>query len=281
MSAAFRRLALPLFPLFFIFVVAYGQDSIQLKVTPVQCYGLRNGSIEVVEVFWGTAPFYYSLDGQSYSTRPVFDLLRAGEYQMYVRDSTGYEEIYPILVDEPDELRVKLIVADSSVVSGEWVQIKATVYPVNSILEAIEWRPPNLFAEPNQLTQTVQIVDSTDIAIEIRNTGGCVATDQVFVPVRKTNLYFPNAFDPNSNQDNYFTLFAGEGVERIVSLQIFGRGGQLMYERKDFPPNDPLTGWNGKWRGRQAPSGVYPWVARIRFLDGSVQHFSGNVTLVN
>ena len=260
---------------------AQGQDSISLKVRPVQCYGLRNGVIEVTEVFWGSAPYYFSLDGQNYSTRPVFDLLWAGEYILHVHDSTGYEREYPVLVTEPEELRVKLTVDDSSIVAGEWFHMKATVYPVGTALAAIDWRPPNLIMAPNQLTQLVRINDSTNFAIEIRNTAGCIARDNISVEVEKSNLYFPNVFDPNSNQDNYFTLFAGDGVDRIQYLQIFGRNGQLVFEKRNFMPNDPLSGWNGKWRGGLAPAGTYVWVAQVAFLGGKVQVYSGNVTLIN
>lgn len=255
-------------------------DSVHIKVQPVQCFGLRNGGIEVTEVFGGISPFYFSLDGQSFSTRPVIDLLWAGEYILYVRDSTGCVEKYPVLVPEPEELRVKLSIADTSVLAGEWVQVKATVYPPGSTLSAVSWRPPALFANPQQLTQLIRIVEDTDIAIEVRNASGCIARDNLPVVVEQTNLYFPNAFAPGSNQDNYFTLFAGEGVAQIVRLQVFNRNGNLVFEKQNFLPNDPLKGWNGRWRGQAAPPGVYPWVALVEFLDGKQQRFSGSVTLV-
>ncbi|TNE64498.1 MAG: hypothetical protein EP344_03685 [Bacteroidetes bacterium] len=256
-------------------------DSIHIAVHPVKCHGLRNGIIEIAEVYGGVHPFYFSLDGQTYSTRPVFDLLWAGEYNLYVKDSTGCVVMYPVLVPEPEELRVKITVLDSAIIAGEWVQVKATVYPPDADLAYIEWRPSALFGSPNQLTQYIRLLEDTDLAITVRNTNGCIARDMVPVQVEKTNLYFPNVFSPGSTQDNYFTLFAGEGVSRVVSLQVFDRTGNMVYEGRDFLPNDPLQGWNGKWRGRRAPDGVYPWVALIEFLDGSRQRFSGNVTLIN
>lgn len=256
-------------------------DSVHLKVVQVQCHGMRNGVIEVTEVFGGTAPFYFSLDGQSYSTRPVFDLLWAGEYQLYVRDSTGCVEQYPILLREPEELRVQLSLNDSSVLAGEWVQIIATVYPAGSTLASIEWRPPGMFAAQNQLIQTVRMLEETEFYIEIRNAAGCTARDFLTVPVEETSLYFPNAFNPQSLQDNYFTLFAGQGVARVVRLQVFNRGGNMVYERRNFVPNDPAAAWDGKWGSRTAPAGVYSWVAEVEFINGKRQHFSGNVTLIN
>jgi len=282
MFTGFLRLTLLflLIPTSFTVLRAGCIDSLHIHVQPVKCHGLRNGVIEISEVFGGKTPFYYSLDGKTYSTRPVFDLLWAGEYLLYVRDSTGCEQIYPVLVPEPEELQVKLSVNDSSVIAGTWVQVKATVYPPDTELEAISWRPPALFATQFQLLQNVRIVEDTDIAIEIRNLDGCIARDQLPVVVEQTNLYFPNVFDPGSNQDNYFTLHAGEGVSRIVLMQVFDRAGNLVFEKRNFQPNDPMSGWNGKWQGRLAPAGLYPWVAQIEFLDGNRKRYSGGVTLV-
>lgn len=283
MPSGFTRLAL--FLAFFFFTAAIARagcvDSVHIKIRPVQCHGLRNGAVEVIEVFGGDAPYYFSIDGKSFSTRPVLDLLWAGEYTLYVRDASGCIQQYQVLVPQPEEFRVKLSVNDSSIVAGEWIQIKATVYPAGSAIAAIEWRPPGMFVFQDQLTQAVRVMEDTEFSVEVRNTNECTAFDQLTVPVAQTNLYFPNVFNPRSNQDNYFTLFAGQGVARIVVLQVFDRGGSLVFEKQNFLPNDPLKGWNGKWRGQLAPSGVYPWVAKVEFLNGNQHQYSGNVTLLS
>lgn len=256
-------------------------DSVHINVKPVQCFGLRNGVIEVIEVTGQHPPYYFSLDGQTFSTRPVFDLLWAGEYILYVRDSTGCVREFPVLVPEPEELKVDLDVNDAYIVAGEQFQIKATVYPPNSNLTAIQWRPPALFPVQHQLAQLVSIAENTDFAIEVRNTDGCIARDNLTVPVEQATLYVPNAFSPGSNQNNYFTVFSGEGVARVIYLQVYSRGGHLVFENRNFQPNDPLMGWNGKWRSRPAPAGYYIWIAEVEYLDGDRKRMSGGVALVN
>lgn len=255
-------------------------DSVHIKVKPVQCYGLRNGVIDITEIFGGQAPFYFSLDGQSYSTRPTFDLLWAGDYNLYVRDSTGCVTILSVLVPQPEELKVKISLLDTATVVGEWVQLKATVYPPGSVLTDIKWRPPALFPTQNQLTQIARFTEDTDVFVEVRSKDGCIARDILTVQVEETNLYFPNVFRPGSEQDNYFTLFAGDGVERVLLLQVFNRNGSMVFEKRNFLPNDPLIGWDGKWHGQLAPAGVYVWAAQVVFLDGKRHRFSGSVTLL-
>jgi len=255
-------------------------DSVHVSVDAVQCHGLRNGVIEIKEIFGGVSPYFFSLDGQSYSTRPVFDLLWAGNYVLHVRDSTGCVQRYPVTVPEPEELTVALTVNDTMPAAGQWIQLKATVEPPGTVLNSVSWRPPAQFASQYQLNQSVRILEDTDFSVEVRNANGCVARDELSVKLRKTSLYFPNVFSPGTSQNSHFTLFAGEGVARIVLLQVFDRSGTLIFERRNFPPSDPLQGWNGKWNGRMASPGVYPWVGEVEFQDGKRQQFTGSVTLV-
>ncbi|MEQ1744742.1 MAG: gliding motility-associated C-terminal domain-containing protein [Saprospiraceae bacterium] len=256
-------------------------DSVHVTVNPVQCHGLRNGVIEVTEIFGGTDPYYFSLDGQTYSTRPVFDFLWAGNYVLHVRDSTGCVRRYPVTVTQPEELQVALNAGDTNnLTSGDWLQLTASVHPPGTVVTSISWRPPALFTSQFQLNQTVRVLEDTDFAVEIQNANGCIARANLSVKVKKTNLYFPNVFSPASQQNNYFTLFSDDGVARITLLQIYDRSGALVFEKRNFLPNDPLQGWNGKWNGRLAPSGVYPWVGSVEFQDGKRKRFTGSITVI-
>lgn len=247
----------------------------------MQCNGLRNGIIHVDSIFGGESPYYFSLDGQSFSTRPVFDRLVAGEYTLRVKDNAGCTRTWTITVTEPELLQVKLRTTDTLVVPGQPFLLYAEVDPPNALLQSITWRPPNLFTYMDTLTQKVAITENTVFAIEIQDEDGCIARDQVGVSVEKSKVYFPNIIKPSSNQDTYFTLFADEGVTRIVLLQIYNRAGGMVFERQAFAPNDPLKGWNGRANGKAVQTGVYPWRAVIEYIDGHEQHFWGTVTVVN
>lgn len=283
MSTLLLRL-LPVALLYFCFpqIALYAcVDSVRLDISSVKCYGLRNGIILVDTVFGGEPPYFYSIEGQSFSTNPMFDRLWPGVYTVYVRDASGCIKQWQATVPEPEELTVKLFADVDTIVAGEPVQLRVVVSPPDVLIEAMEWRPPNLFQSQNSLLQTVKISETTTFAIEVRTDQECIARDQLTVYVEKTNVYFPNVIKPGSNQDAYFTMFAGEGVARIVSMFIYSRGGGIVFERNDFPPNDPLKGWNGRWGNKPAQPGVYPWVTVIEFLDGTRKQFLGTVTVVN
>lgn len=256
-------------------------DSLRTMVTHVQCFGLRNGMIHVDTVFGGEKPYFYSLDGQTFTTNPTFERLRAGQYLLYVRDASGDTKSWPMVVKEPAELQVKLVASAPLVVAGEAVDLRAIVNVEPEFIQQIEWRPGAVFERQDTLRQSVKISEGTWFAVIVRDFNNCTASDNVMVEVEKTNIYFPNVIKPGSESDAYFTAFAGEGVSRIVSLQVYSRNGSLVFERNDFQPNAPLQGWGGRWDGKVAQAGVYPYLAVIEFLDGKQQHFEGTVTVVN
>jgi hypothetical protein len=255
-------------------------DSIRLKATPVQCFGLRNGRIEIDTVFGGTSPFYYSIDGQSFSTNPVFDRLWSGEYQITVRDAAGCVKTWPLAVTEPELLVVRLLASDTHVVAGKPIQIRAEYSPDTAPIGKIDWRPPFVFQRQDTLAQTFSLSQTTEIAIEIVDLNGCLARDQITIQVDETNIFFPNAIQPGSNQNAWFTGFADDGVKEISALQIFSRNGSLIFERRHFAPNTPLLGWGGRWQGKYVQSGVYLWIAEVEYLDGRKSKQKGTISVV-
>ncbi|MDO8368945.1 MAG: hypothetical protein Q7T20_19260, partial [Saprospiraceae bacterium] len=167
-------------------------DSVRMIVTPVQCYGLRNGLIHVDTVFGGEKPFYYSLDGQSFTTNPTFDHLWAGDYVLYVRDASGGTKNWPVFIKEPSELQVKLVVSAMTVIAGEALNIRAIANVETDFLHHIEWRPQALFAKQDTLRHTISISESTPFAVIVRDQNGCTASDELTVEVKQTNIYLPN-----------------------------------------------------------------------------------------
>ncbi len=256
-------------------------DSVRTIVTPVQCYGLRNGVIHIDTVFGGEGPFFYSLDGQTFTTNPTFDRLWAGDYMLFVRDASGGTKNWSFTVKEPAELLVKLVVSATSVTVGEPLKIRALASVETDFLQQIEWTPSALFPKQDTIRQTVSISESTQFTVTVRDYNGCTARDELMVEVEKTNVFFPNIIKSGSASNAYFTVFAGEGVRRVVSLQVYSRGGSLVFERLDFQPNAPLQGWGGRWNGKVAQSGVYPYLAVVEFWNGKQLRYEGTVTVVN
>ena len=60
---------------------------------------------------------------------------------------------------------------------------------------------------------------------------------------------------------------------------VFNRWGEVMFERKNFQPNDEHFGWNGEYKGQLQNTGVFIYTAEIEFIDGTAKVFKGDVFL--
>lgn len=95
----------------------------------------------------------------------------------------------------------------------------------------------------------------------------CVIRDPLF--------YMPNAFKPNSTNNNTFKPVATFVEPSSFNLQIYSRWGQLIFETGSM-----LMGWDGTMNNLPAPSGVYAWVINYRSLLGKQYTKRGFVTLI-
>lgn len=93
-------------------------------------------------------------------------------------------------------------------------------------------------------------------------------------------IYVPNAFSPNGDGINDFTMLIGVAVTDL-QISIYNRWGELVYETNNINIlNDPDTGWDGTYNGQDAEMGVYAYVLTATGEDGSTVHRQGNITLV-
>gem|GEM_PF-6945710 len=69
-------------------------------------------------------------------------------------------------------------------------------------------------------------------------------------------------------------------VQQVNHLRIFDRWGNLVFEKSNFLPNNPKSGWDGTSKGKRMSTGVYTYTADLLFLDGAVERYDGNVLLI-
>ncbi len=95
--------------------------------------------------------------------------------------------------------------------------------------------------------------------IKVTSDSGCVASDQVsiFVECNGASLLLPSAFTPNRDNLNDYYYPITRGVKKITRFSIYDRQGQLVFEAKDFIPNNKIAGWNGSFKGVLQNSAAY------------------------
>jgi len=123
---------------------------------------------------------------------------------------------------------------------------------------------------------------NTTYTVEITDRNGCAnqSTITVLVLCDRINFFIPNTFSPNGDGQNEVFFPRGTGLFRVKSMMIFDRWGEVVFERKDFPPNDPASGWNGSFKGKKANADVYIYMIEILCDNNTVIPAKGNVTLL-
>jgi gliding motility-associated-like protein len=123
---------------------------------------------------------------------------------------------------------------------------------------------------------------TTTYSVVVLDSNGCknTATITVFVTCKGADIFVPNTFSPNGDGANDIFYVRGKGLDRVKSLRIFNRWGQVVFEQKDFPVNNALYGWNGKYRNAKPVPDVYVYQIEIFCENSEVVRFEGNVALI-
>ncbi|MBC7777785.1 MAG: gliding motility-associated C-terminal domain-containing protein [Phycisphaerae bacterium] len=129
---------------------------------------------------------------------------------------------------------------------------------------------------------SITVLELGNYAVTVTDESGCTASGAISIEtLGMTHIYVPNVFSPNDDgQNDWVTVFADQGVQLVLTFQIFDRWGELVFRREDFAPNQENNGWNGYFRGKRADTNVYTWLAQVEYLNGTVEVFKGDLTVV-
>ncbi|MEZ4941778.1 MAG: gliding motility-associated C-terminal domain-containing protein [Saprospiraceae bacterium] len=109
----------------------------------------------------------------------------------------------------------------------------------------------------------------------------CDDNDCLCEPLPCDKLYAPNVFTPNNDGINdYFYALASECMPTLKTFRIFSRWGELIFERNNFPTNQPDMGWDGRYKERDCASDVYIYLFEFENTKGEIEQLIGDVTLL-
>jgi gliding motility-associated-like protein len=87
-------------------------------------------------------------------------------------------------------------------------------------------------------------------------------------------IYAPNSFSANGDRLNDTFKFKGDGVKSF-HLLIYNRWGELLFETDKID-----NGWDGTFKGKEVPAGVYVYKVRVESYQQTVVEEVGKVTLI-
>ena len=254
----------------------------KINIKGIRCFGEKNGLIAVDSTTAAHPMVQYSLNGGPFQSNPYFSDLSAGSYTITLMNPNGCESTTSLLnIVQPAAVTAELG-ADIDVTLSDSVHIKVeTSLPLDA-LDTILWQPLLDTSSVRKADeQHLFPLESWRVKVTVIDSNGCKAYDEVLIRLEKPrNIYVPNVFNPETGQDPILYIFGGKGVVEVESFLIFDRWGTQIFEQKNFFPNDPAHGWDGSYKGEMLNPGVFVYQAKVRFLDGQILLFKGDITLI-
>ena len=91
----------------------------------------------------------------------------------------------------------------------------------------------------------------------------------------QSGVNVPTGFTPNGDNNNDYFKPVGSGkFESDYEMTVWNRWGQEVYRG-----TSPVDGWDGYYKGQQAPTGVYAYIIKYKNIFGEEKMLKGNVTL--
>ncbi|MEZ4850220.1 MAG: gliding motility-associated C-terminal domain-containing protein [Bacteroidia bacterium] len=111
-------------------------------------------------------------------------------------------------------------------------------------------------------------------AIEAGNGCGIESFSNIDCYVFDPRIFIPNAFTPNNDGHNDLFIING-GFFQSFQMDIFNRWGELIFSTQSI--ENP---WDGTYKGRPAPEGVYVFRMQAVDADGRLTQRAGSVTVL-
>lgn len=211
------------------------------------------------------AGVYSSYLWQDASTGRIFNVHNKGDYAVVVTDihgCTGSDTTHIRKVNDPPSA---FLPADTAICSYGTIELKPS-----EIFDTYLW-------SNNGTASSIVIDQPGRYWLQVRDNNNCTGRDTVEVKLKQClqGLYVPNAFTPNNDNknDNLKALLFGDIA--LFEFSIYNRFGQMM-----FQTNDTNTGWDGKFKGKEQPPGIYVWVCRYRFKGEKEKVLRNQVSLL-
>lgn len=237
------------------------------------CFGYNDGSASAT-IISGTQP-YSLLWNNSVQGNQVNGLAPFSGYSLLVTDANGCNVVGSFAIAEGSQINVSLV-NDTTLYEDEILVINAEVTGTNP-LASVVWEPNTGLSCTSCLQPQLIVKNDVIYTLRVTDTKGCFDEDFIAVFARERERYcmFPQAFSPNGDGVN--DVFKSICLrQQKVDLSIYNRWGELVYAES----GERIRGWDGTYKTKQAPVGVYIYKAEIVYENGRTESLSGNFSLI-
>ena len=194
-------------------------------------------------------------------------------YTVIASNAVGCADTASTIV-KVNRLSVSLVATPDPVLLGSTVLLQATS---SQAFEAYAWKPASFFPHPSSLQQSLTVLDSSrHFSFIGKSPEGCFDTAYLTIRVESDgrDLFIPNAFTPNNDGRNDQFLVYGSSIKEL-HYTIFNQWGQLLFESYR-----QAEGWNGMFRGKQQPAGIYLLKIKLQLFNGQQLERQSTINLI-
>lgn len=265
-----------------IFIREFDPIILDLTTRDISCSGDNNGLIVAGIKSGGTAPFTYSINGGEFGESNTFTELSVGEYTITAKDINGCTGFATISIDSKNSIVVDLG-PDQTIQLGDKALISGVVQNAEGDI-TYTWTPTNNLSCTNCVNPEAMPTQTTTYILSVEDENGCVGSDTIVITVENPKtiqtLFIPNSFSPNGDNENDVFIVRGEGIKIVKKMAIFNRWGENVYTAENIQANDKNSGWNGIYKGKNAPVESYAYTCLVEFLDGTQKEVKGMVHII-
>lgn len=249
-----------------------------VTLTHPDCNSPTDGSLIISQPVGGHGQVTMFLDGLIISPDVRYPI-PAGQYSLEIRDVAGCMMSIPILIESGGTTGELAIPDYLTAVAGT----ELLIHIIQGVTGGVYvWTPADIIEETFPGGVSVKPHATGWVWVEAIDAAGCMYRDSVWVQLTApVELYLPTAFSPNGDGINdIFSVYGNDQVRAIHLFAVYDRWGNELYRQSLLPINDPITGWDGYFKGKLMDPGMYVYVMKLEFMDGSIRMYKGDVLLV-
>lgn len=242
------------------------------SVTPTESTICPNNSIQYQAsggISYDWIPSTYLND--SHIANPISSPISNIDYTVYATSIYG--------CTDTDIVRIQ-VVSDALLDAGDDV----TLYPGESAqllatgnCSFFTWTPAAFLSDNKVKNPIATPPVTTQYFVTATTEYGCEAIDSVTIRISPESILdLPNAFSPGAGTSiNDELRIIVRGIATLNFFRVYNRWGELVFSTSDIN-----QGWNGQYKGKPQPLGVYVYVLDATTSTGKKIFKQGNITLI-
>lgn len=245
------------------------KDTIEIKAIAVS-------SSNNISYKWTPSNFILGSDTTN-SIRVKADQNITYHLDLYTDEGCRFEDSVKVSVSSPLVGQLFPFTTTDTVPLGKTIRLESDIkQPYFNYY----WRPEQLVETPfESSTLTVARFDTIYTLTILDDSTGCSYNGSLRIGVYDDQcadpfVFVPTAFTPNNDGNNDHLYVRGPNISTLT-FQVFNRWGELVFET-----NNINQGWDGTFKGKEAPPAVYAYQLKAVCYNGTTYFTKGDVTLI-